>query len=710
VRAKILSPVLLSFLLLAAAQIPPDTAAAAPAVWREIAPGIWKAVIGTPEQIDLLKAAGSTPRLEALKELGSASRPYDLGSIQTERLDGRTILRFPLAREEGIFGLGLNFQSVNQRGKVLELRVDHYGGADNGRSHAPVPFFISDKGYGIFLNAARFIRISTGVGVRRDAASPPPVIDRNTGKNWQAVPPSEFIEAAVPGTGLEVYVFAGPTMLKAVQRFNLFCGGGVLPPKWGLGFIQRTPTLYSDRDVAAEVAEFDKRDFPLDVIGLEPGWQSMAYPCTFEWDKTRFPDPDGFLRALKAMGIRINLWLNPYVSPAASIYSALKPLSGSHLVWNGIVADFTLNKARAVFENLIRREHIGRGVSGYKIDEVDGFDVWLWPDHARFPSGLSGEQMRQIYGALMQKMTSRLFRADNLRTYGLTRGSNAGCVSYPYVIYNDSYNHREFITALITSSYIGVQWTPEVRSSKTAEEWVRRMQTACFSPMAMLNAWSDGTKPWSFPEVEALVRDAANLRMRFLPFLYSIYADYAFRGLPPFRAMNLMEGAASTSGTRISNPRLRDQYLVGENLLVAPVFAGETSRRVELPSGRWFDFYTGKLAGEGGTISVESTLGRIPLFVRDGGLIPLIERRRRSPRSGETVALEVRVYGAAAGEFVLYDDDGETYDYEKGAYSLTRLRTGSDAAGNRRGEAETLKRGPMSYSPITWTFMPEAGK
>lgn len=96
--------------------------------------------------------------------------------------------------------------------------------------------------------------------------------------------------------------------------------------------------------------------------------------------------------------------------------------------------------------------------------------------------------------------------------------------------------------------------------------------------------------------------------------------------------------------------------------------------------------------------------------IRFRGLIPLIERRRRSPKAGETVALEVRVYGAAAGEFVLYDDDGETYDYEKGAYSLTRLRTGSDAAGNRRGEAETLKRGPMSYSPITWTFMPEAGK
>ena len=92
-----------------------------------------------------------------------------------------------------------------------------------------------------------------------------------------------------------------------------------------------------------------------------------------------------------------------------------------------------------------------------------------------------------------------LYRKKNLRTYGLVRASNAGATSFPYVIYNDYYSHPDFITALINSSFIGVLWTPEVRGSATAEEWLRRMQTVCFSPLAMLNAWSDGTKPWSFP-------------------------------------------------------------------------------------------------------------------------------------------------------------------------------------------------------------------
>jgi len=166
-RMRRVAPLLLVALISVMTLSADRAEAAGAAAWREIAPGVWKAVIGTPEPIDLLKAAGSVPRLAALKELGTASLPYNLSRIETDRFDGKTILRFPLASEEGIFGPGLNFQSVNQRGKVLELRVDHYGGADNGRTHAPVPFFVSDRGYGVLLNAARFIRISTGVGVRR---------------------------------------------------------------------------------------------------------------------------------------------------------------------------------------------------------------------------------------------------------------------------------------------------------------------------------------------------------------------------------------------------------------------------------------------------------------------------------------------------------------------------------------------------------------
>src|SRR5690606_5605551 len=103
-----------------------------------------------------------------------------------------------------------------------------------------------------------------------------------------------------------------------------------------------------------------------------------------------------------------------------------------------------------------------------------------------------------------------------------------GGVRFPYVIYNDNYNHREFITALINSSFAGVLWTPEARASKTGEEWLRRMQTVVFSPMAMINAWASGTKFWSFPEVAGQVKEMALLRMRMMPYWYSEFAKYHF--------------------------------------------------------------------------------------------------------------------------------------------------------------------------------------
>lgn len=264
-----------------------------------------------------------------------------------------------------------------------------------------------------------------------------------------------------------------------------------------------------------------------------------------------------------------------------------------------------------------------KGVSGYKMDENDGFDYWLWPDVAKFPSGNSAEQLRQIYGSLMQDVTTQMYRSANKRTYGLVRAANAGTTSYPYVIYNDYYNHRDFITALINSSFIGILWTPEVRSSGNAEEWLRRMQTVCFSPLAMLNAWADGTKPWSFPEVEKAVQEVASLRTQLIPYLYTAFADYAFYGTPPVRAMNLESGyQAKTTEEQgeldaTKNPyamavrrEVKDQFMVGPSLLVAPLFAGEEERQVVLPQGKWYDFYTGKYVGEGEVITVKPGLDK----------------------------------------------------------------------------------------------------
>lgn len=687
--------------------------------WTEVAPGVWKGVIGTPENYDLLKASGATPKKEALAKIVVAPFPFIENDIGGTVADGKTLLRFPLEKEEQLYGFGLNFQTVHQRGKILQLHMDHYGGKDNGRTHAPVPFYVSSKGYGVFINSARYINVYAGTGVRKDSKNPPVEKDRNTDKSWSSRPYSDAVEIVVPAAGVEVYVFVGPTALDAVKRFNLFNGGGVLPPRWGLGFTQRVKSLFTADEVQAEADAFKEKGFPLDFIGLEPGWQSKAYPGTFEWDKKRYPEPAKFVKEMQDKGIRLNLWINPYVSKQASFYKSITPFTGSHTVWVGEVPDFTIPEARKIFFGQLQKDQVDIGVSGYKIDEVDGYDHYLWPDVATFPSGISGEQMRNTYGVLAMRYAAEMYHQKNQRTYGLVRANNAGGVSLPFVIYNDYYNHEDFITALINSGFSGVLWTPEARASKTGEEWLRRFQTVVFSPMAMINAWSSGTKPWSYPEVSEQVKQFSLLRMQMMPYWYSEFAKYHFEGTPPFRAMALEAGFKQEVKKEAVNVNLeenpyaeatskeiKDQYMAGEYLLVAPVFTGQTTRKIVLPKGKWYDFYTGAYVGDGEVITVTPGLDKIPVYVKDGAIIPMMTARLQAPKAGEKVDLEIRHYGEKPGNYMLYDDDGETFNYEKGEYSFRTIKVEKDKSGKLKGTISVPEKNkPNSVGNVTWKFM-----
>jgi alpha-glucosidase (family GH31 glycosyl hydrolase) len=299
------------------------------------------------------------------------------------------------------------------------------------------------------------------------------------------------------------------------------------------------------------------------------------------------------------------------------------------------------------------------------------------------------------------------------------RGSNAGAVSMPYVIYNDYYNHEDFITALINSGFAGVLWTPEVRASKTAEEWLRRFQSNVFSPLAMINAWSSGTKPWSYPEVTEQVKRFALLRMQMMPYWYSSFARYHFEGTPPFRSMALEQGfkqevkkeAVNTSleenpYAEATSKEIKDQYMAGEYLLVAPMFTGQTSRKVILPKGKWYDFYTGEYAGDGEIINVTPGLDKIPVYVKDGGIIPMMAARLQSPKAGDKVDLEIRHYGEKTGQYFLYDDDGESFNYEKGDYSWRELKVEKNKNGVLTGAISPAVKGkPNTIRTVTWKFM-----
>ncbi len=621
-------------------------------IWKQVAPGVWRGQVGRNDTPTLLNAADTKPDLKGLKAIASAGarEPRFPGATGVVTADF-TSVRIPLSPTEKIFGLGLQMQGSNRRGGVYHLRVDHYA-EGNDRLHAPVPLYVSDQGYAVLFDTSRPISIYAGVGNRRDGHNPPER-DRNTDPQWDAQPLSDSVEASVQGPGLTVYVFEGPSAMRAIQRYNLFCGGGALPPRWALGFWHRTPSLATESDVEQEVHEFRQRGFPIDVLGLEPGWQSKSYPCSFEWSQERFPTPGKFVANLKADRVHVNLWTNPYVSQHSPIRRALEPNYGSHTVWLGPAPDLEMPEANRVIGNYFTKEHLDIGVSGFKIDEIDGFDNWLWPDHAVFPSGLSGIRMRQIYGLLWQRELDAMYQKQGKRTFGLIRGSNGGASRFPFAIYSDTYDHRQYIAGMVSTGFAGVLWCAEARDAANGEEWVRRMQTAAVSHIAQLNAWASGTKPWSFPGYEEAVKSAMLFRTRLTPYLYTAFGQYHYQGIPVIRPMALVDGGEET-----------DQFLLGDNLLVAPILVGHPTRSVRLPKGNWYEYETGKLAGNGTTIEISPALTTIPIYVKEGSLIPTLTDDARSSTQSSQTQFVVRHYGPGIAHGLLYDDDGESYGYK----------------------------------------------
>jgi alpha-D-xyloside xylohydrolase len=148
--------------------------------------------------------------------------------------------------------------------------------------------------------------------------------------------------------------------------------------------------------------------------------------------------------------------------------------------------------------------------------------------------------------------------------------------------------------------------------------------------------------------------------------------------------------------------------MAGEYLLVAPMFTGQTSRKVVLSKGKWYDFYTGKLAGEGEVITVTPGLDKIPVFVKDGGIIPLMPVMLHAPKPNQKVDIEIRHYGQKPGQYRLYDDDGETFDYEKGQYSWRTISVTRQSGGPWKGSISAPESGkPNTIGNVTWTFMTE---
>jgi alpha-D-xyloside xylohydrolase len=644
---------------------------------EQIQPGVWKFTFGTPERATPVSTRSHAPAVDALAALPAtgASAPITPTGAGSKR---GYLARLPLAPNEMVYGLGLQFQSFIQRGLKKKLRVNADPILDSGDSHAPVPFYVTTRGYGVLIDTARYATFYLG-NKRRIGDAAPTSSAAGTEITKDALPAaygryrfgeaSEVLVEIPEASGVDVYVFDGPAMREAVQRYNLFSGGGAIPPRWGLGVWYRCERDFGQGDVIKLAAEFRERRMPCDVLGLEPGWQTHSYSCSYVWSD-KFADARGMLSALSASHFRVNLWEHAFVHPSSPIHQPLRAFAGDYEVWDGLVPDFLTPEARRIFADFHEREHVSLGVSGYKLDECDNSDFtrnWSFPELSRFPSGVDGEQMHCLFGLRYQDTIDSVFEKKGVRTYGLVRSSHALAAPSPYVLYSDLYDHATFIKAVAKAGLSGLLWTPEVRDAANTEDLVRRLQAAALSPMALINAWYIRNPPWkqvnrqennaghfdpAWENAESLCRGVLELRMKLVPYLHAAFVRYNRTGVPPFRPLVMDHPDDARTWT------VDDQYLVGESLLVAPLVAGQQQRDVYLPKGEWFDFWSGAKHTGGEKLVVAAPLEQIPIFVKAGSLLPLadVTLHTDDPASG---ALTVTGYGKSNASLTLYEEGGE---------------------------------------------------
>jgi alpha-D-xyloside xylohydrolase len=676
-----------------------DAAGAAPEV-VQVAPGVWSCSWGQPEALVPSRFRVREPEQGGLAALPAVAAapfpPAALGFIRQAR--GCTI-SIPLEAGEEVYGFGLQLHALHPSGRRMFLRASDAPDSDLGDSHAAVPFLVTTRGRALLVDSARnvsawFGNLDPQAGAP-GAASAPGAIATSTAQLYAArAPHDRTVYFDVPvAQGVTIFQFAGPTMLDAVRRSNCFAGGGALPPLHGLGIHYRGMGTFNAEQTIGLAKELRDHHIPCDMWGVEPGWQSHSYSCSFVWAHDRFPDPDAFLEAMRGMGLAVNLWEHCFTHPSSPIHDRLAGVSGDYQVWGGLVPDFALPEARRIFTDYHAAQVVRGKVAGFKLDECDNQPTspqpWSFPDFSHFPSGLDGEQQHQLLGVLYQGTMLELFVGANRRSWNLVRQSHSFAAPLPYVLYSDTYDHRAYVRGLLSAGFSGLLWTPEVRESGSIEELLRRVETTIFSPMACINAWYLPHPPWfqidkerngrnermdDADAAELHVRELFNLRMRLLPYLYAAFCDYRWRGTPPFR--HPVTDWPDDPAVRA----LEDQWLVGPSLMVAPLFAGQRTRQVYLPKGTWYDLKGDRSWQGGRAIAIAAAPEEIPVFVRGGTILPLAEPVEHV--AADTVfALTCRVYGDQPAPATLIEDDGETMAAERGQRTALTLTWTADAGG-----------------------------
>jgi alpha-D-xyloside xylohydrolase len=565
----------------------------------------------------------------------------------------RTAATFQLAHDEKIYGTGESFTRLDKRGQRVNAWTRDGMGVQNEFMYKPVPFFLSSRGYGMFVHTSAPVTFDFG----------------KTFDQHNAVYTGD--------ESFDIFVFLGDPK-EVLSEYTALTGRSPVPPLWSFGFWMSRITYKAEDEVREVARKLREQRVPADVIHLDTGWFETDWRSNFEFSRTRFRDPARMILDLRKQGFRVSLWQYTYFTPKNELFREIVS-KGFHVKnesggppFEDAVLDMSNPEAVRWYQSKLAAL-LRMGVGAIKVDFGEGA-----PPNGIYASGRTGLYEHNLYPLRYNKAVADITREVTGENIIWARAAWAGSQRYPLHWGGDAENTDSAMAAQLRGG-LSFGLSGFTYWSHDAGGFVNRAPRDLYRRWLAWGVLTSHTRahgapprePWEYDE--ALTEDfrrALGLKYSLMPYILAQAKDSSAKGFPLLRAL-FFEFPEDPDAWNIE-----DEYMFGSSLLVAPLMdEGASARAVYLPPGRWIDYQTGLAYGGAAWHRIEAGAIPVVLLVRDHSVIPHV-RVAQSTDQIDWTNVELRVFStdaaAAAGLFTLPKGEVETLRLEasRGGYAL----------------------------------------
>jgi alpha-D-xyloside xylohydrolase len=589
-----------------------------------------------------------------LREGDSIPRTYDPAEVNGEHTY-RVTERFSPDATEGFYGLGQHQNGMfNYRGATIEL------GQNN--TDVAIPFLVSSKGYAILWNTASLTYVDNRF-------------------------PLELSFSSIAGNALDYYFIYGPEMDSIIHQYRNMTGHAPMLPKWAYGFFQSKDRYVSLDEILTIARRYREEHIPLDAIVQDWFWWKTEGDPIFN---ANYHDVPKDLETLHQLHVHAMISVWGLFDPASENF---KKLSAQNFdVPKAHVYDATNPVAREFYWNNLAGKLFAQGWDAFWLDSAEPEEYWPHMGDAILRNKQlaigNGAEFTNIYPLLHTSGIQEHWKAatDQKRVFLLTRSAflgqqRVGATVWSGDVYSTYWGLAHQVPAGLNfalSGYpywttdIGGYWPPydgAIQEPAYQELYARWFEFGTFCPIFRTHGHRPQNEMWTYDKVEPILIAYDKLRYRLMPYIYSLAWKVTDQDYTIQRPL-VMDWRTDPNTFNIA-----DQFMFGPAIMVNPVLKADATRRnVYLPdSPVWYDFWTGVAVKGGRDVEADAPLDRLPLYVRAGSILPLgPEIEYATENAGGPI--ELRIYRGANGSFDLYEDSGDTYDYQKGLHSIIPIR------------------------------------